>query len=324
MLLLLVAAGRGRRRPLDDDFLAAREAFRAGDARKLDCLRAGGCKGHILEPYVAYWQLRLRLERGVRRPKCARSSPTHARHAARGAAARRLAEAPRPTPAVGRCSTRSCRSSVGDDLDITCYALQSRHAPEPGRRAARGAPAVVRRPRAARQLHAAFQRARAARTAHRTDDVWTRVRLALEAGQVALAQRASQPTCRPGQAARRRARSTSISSQSRRLPRASSSFDLKSRAGRETAMFAVHRLARTSPQQAARALDEAGSRVSPPKSAPTSGAMIALSRRDAARSRRARLVRAAPATSPTCSSRGRRARRCASATGRRCWPRSTP
>ncbi|HEV8517055.1 MAG TPA: hypothetical protein VGQ54_00680, partial [Burkholderiales bacterium] len=42
----------------DDDFLAARDAFRAGDAAKLE-RSARSLAGYILEPYIAYWKLRL-------------------------------------------------------------------------------------------------------------------------------------------------------------------------------------------------------------------------------------------------------------------------
>lgn len=44
----------------DDDFLAAREAYRAGDDARLDKL-AGNLKRTQLEPYVTYYQLRLNL-----------------------------------------------------------------------------------------------------------------------------------------------------------------------------------------------------------------------------------------------------------------------
>jgi len=44
----------------DADFLAAREAFRVGDAVRLDRI-AARLKSSSLEPYVAYYQLRLRL-----------------------------------------------------------------------------------------------------------------------------------------------------------------------------------------------------------------------------------------------------------------------
>ena len=45
----------------DDDFLAAREAFRTGDAARVERY-AQRLKGYILEPYVAYWRLRMRLD----------------------------------------------------------------------------------------------------------------------------------------------------------------------------------------------------------------------------------------------------------------------
>jgi len=45
----------------DDDFLAAREAFRAGDAVKLERY-AKSLSGYPLEPYVTYWRFRMRLD----------------------------------------------------------------------------------------------------------------------------------------------------------------------------------------------------------------------------------------------------------------------
>src|SRR5450756_3170710 len=45
----------------DDDFLAAREAFRLGDAVKFE-RSAKSLGGYVLEPYVDYWRLKLRLE----------------------------------------------------------------------------------------------------------------------------------------------------------------------------------------------------------------------------------------------------------------------
>src|SRR5215210_3481254 len=56
-LVTPATAGAGN----EDDFLAARDAFRAGDVRKLD-FYAQRINNYVLEPYVAYWQLRLRLE----------------------------------------------------------------------------------------------------------------------------------------------------------------------------------------------------------------------------------------------------------------------
>jgi len=45
----------------DADFLAARDAFRMGDVVKLDRM-AVRLKHSPLEPYLAYYQLRMRLE----------------------------------------------------------------------------------------------------------------------------------------------------------------------------------------------------------------------------------------------------------------------
>ena len=45
----------------DDDFLAARDAFRAGNASRLDSY-AARLRGYPLEPYIQYWQMRLRLD----------------------------------------------------------------------------------------------------------------------------------------------------------------------------------------------------------------------------------------------------------------------
>ena len=65
-LLALVAAAfaavaMAAPEPSDADFLAAKAAFERGDRGKLDIL-APKLAGHILEPYVEYWQLRAKLD----------------------------------------------------------------------------------------------------------------------------------------------------------------------------------------------------------------------------------------------------------------------
>ena len=45
----------------DADFLKAKDAFEHGDRARLDAL-ANGLKGHLLAPYVTYWQIKLRLD----------------------------------------------------------------------------------------------------------------------------------------------------------------------------------------------------------------------------------------------------------------------
>ena len=45
----------------DADFLAARAAFERGDRFRLDSL-APRLAGHLLVPYVEYWQLKLKVD----------------------------------------------------------------------------------------------------------------------------------------------------------------------------------------------------------------------------------------------------------------------
>ena len=47
--------------PTDADFAAARDAYRAGDAARLERI-APRLAGYLLEPYVTYWRLRLKLD----------------------------------------------------------------------------------------------------------------------------------------------------------------------------------------------------------------------------------------------------------------------
>ena len=55
------AAAAAATAQFDRDFLVARELFRAGDAVKLDRL-APSLEAHVLAPYVRYWQLKLRID----------------------------------------------------------------------------------------------------------------------------------------------------------------------------------------------------------------------------------------------------------------------
>src|ERR1035438_1770627 len=61
MTLYLASAQGAPPSPTDADFALARDAFRAGDAARLDKI-APLLKGHLLESYVEYWQLRLKLD----------------------------------------------------------------------------------------------------------------------------------------------------------------------------------------------------------------------------------------------------------------------
>ena len=227
----------------DDDFLAAREAFRAGDARKLD-VYAARLQNYVLEPYITYWRLRLRLDN---------ASP---------AEVRRFFVNYADTPLANRLLTdwlkylgRTQQWDVfdvdyprysGEDLDVTCYGIQSKARTNPQALAeARTLWFVPRElPEGCQSLMSVLVQDQKLTE----EDLWTRVRIALEAGQVSMAQRASA-YLPAGQQPDARVLSTISTNPAGYLEK--QQFELKTRAGREAVMFAAYRLARTSPQQAA-------------------------------------------------------------------------
>ncbi len=227
----------------DDDVLAAREAFRVGDSKKL-ALLAKRLDGHLLEPYAVYWQLQVKLvaadPRDIRAFLAAyRNSP--------------LSERLRVDwlKQLGRNQQwdmfdAELPNLVSDDIEMTCYALQSRvrhdtHALREARPLWFVSHTI---PESCNPLFGALVEAKMLSA----DDLWSRIRLALEAGQVGLARRVAESL--PASQAADTGQWAAISSNpAGYLDKRH--FDFKSRAGRETILFAVHRLARTAPQQAA-------------------------------------------------------------------------
>ena len=227
---------------LDDAFLAARDAARTGDSKKLDQI-APRFQGHVLEPYVNYWRLRIRFE---------------ARDAEE---IRRYINTNRDTPlsdnvrrdwlkvlgknAQWETFNTELPALAGEDMEVTCYALQARlRVDNLALREARPLWFVARDlPDSCNTLFDALLEAQQLSE----EDVWTRVRLALEAGQVGLANRVAGWLPK-GQAPDARTLTAISGNPAAYLNDLRS--DLKTRASRETAMFAVHRLARTSPTQA--------------------------------------------------------------------------
>ncbi len=243
-LLVILAAAAQAASP-DDDFLAAREAFHVGNSAKLEGY-AKRLEGHLLKPYVTYWQLKLRLEEaGVEEVRAFlaahRDGP--------------LAEQLRNDwlMLLGKNQQwelfeQELPLLVGDDIEVTCYALQSRARANPGE-ALREARPLWFVTRDLPESCAPLFNALVGNNLLSTDDLWTRIRLALEAGQVSLARRVAE-YLPAGQAPEARLLQVIASNPAGYLER--QNFNLKNRAGRESVMFAAHRLARTSPPQAAR------------------------------------------------------------------------
>ena len=239
----------------DDTFLAARDAFRAGDAVKLDRY-ARSMNGHVLEPYLAYWQLRLRLDE---------ASPAEIR-----ALIERLKDGPTSErlrvdwlKLLGmrqqwEAFDAEYREVASEDLELQCYALQSRLRGG-GREALAAARALWFTGRDTPESCNALFNALLERGQLTAADTWARIRLALEAGNTGVARRLDEHLPGKEQLDARALNAIVTNAQAfldKKLP------GLATRADRETVMFAVHRLARTSPQLAAQQWTRLGERFS--------------------------------------------------------------
>lgn len=228
---------------LDDAFLAARDAARSGDSKKLDQI-APRFQGHLLEPYVQYWRLKIRFE--ARDPEEIRRYIYSNRDTPLSDHARRDWLKVLGKNAQWDSFNAELPALAGEDMEVTCYALQARlRIDNQSLREARPLWFVARGlPDSCNPLFEALLESRQLSE----EDVWTRVRLALEAGQVGLANRVAGWLPK-GQAPDARVLTGISGNPAAYLNDLRS--DLKSRASRETVMFAVYRLARSSPQQAA-------------------------------------------------------------------------
>lgn len=226
------------------DFLAARDAFRAGDAAKLEQF-AQRLKKSPLEVYVSYYQLRLDLER------------TDAKKI------REFLARPEDTPVIDRLRGEWLKSLgnrqqwalfdaeyprlLEEDAELTCYALQSRRrGDETGAlREARGLWFSGKGlPDSCGML---FEAALAA-AAIGEQDVWQRLRLALEAGNVSLAKQ--QAARLSGNYAVPAAALDSAAADADRYLE-NANLENASEGQRAVALFALQRLAKQSPDLAA-------------------------------------------------------------------------
>lgn len=242
---------------MDSDFLAARKAFRVGNAAQLDAY-AKRLRGHLLEPYVLYYQIKMR--------RLDKASPEDVRAFIASNRDSPLSERLRADwlKVLGKNERwdlfeQELLQVQDADLELTCYALQSRARANPDDVLEEARPLwfVTRRlPKSCAPLMKALSDSGALSS----DDIWTRIRYALEVGRVSRARRLARQLPK-GEAPAPRVLEAARSNPARYLERRR--FNLKHRGGRETVMFAAHRLARTSPSQAARHWANLEDRFSP-------------------------------------------------------------
>jgi len=172
-----------RGEPTDADFVAARDAYRAGDAARLERI-APRLNGYLLEAYVEYWRLKLKLDDAD--PVAVRAFLE--RYANVPLAERLLAEWLKSLAKRGEWKTFGdfYLKQPSEDVELACYTAQWRWQQEGGE-----ALDDVRgfwfsgqdQPESCRPVFAAL----IAKGKLTSRDIWARFRLAHEAGNYRLA-----------------------------------------------------------------------------------------------------------------------------------------
>ena len=218
----------------DRDFIAAREAFRAGDKVKLDKL-AAPLDGYPLAPYVRYWQLKLRIEDAD--PDAVRSFLTEQRDSL-------LAEKLRTDwlKALGKKGhwdlfVQEYPLAQGEDAELVCYSLQQRLTIESAETLAEAKRLWFTGSEMPDSCGPLFD-VMLDKAVLDERDVWTRFQLAADAGNFALAQRINGKLLPKHQIA-----PNDLESANRDPERllAKKEFRGATLAGRELALFALRR-----------------------------------------------------------------------------------
>jgi soluble lytic murein transglycosylase len=228
----------------DDHFVAAREAFRVGQYAKL-VEQARYLQGYVLEPYVEYYQLRMKLDElpaGPIRDFLARQQGTYIADQLRRDWLKVLGKRREwdlfetEYPAI-----------VGDDPDLACYSLQARW-----RRGDESALEEFRlvwaTPRDLPEGCVPLAEDRIAAGKLTTRQVWDRVRSLLEAGQFGAAKRVINYL--PANETPNERTLDGILRKPGSFIERADKLDLKRRMNRELLLFAFARAARGDPELA--------------------------------------------------------------------------
>lgn len=232
----------------DEAFLKAADAYRAGDAVKLQRLAGQVGGAHVLSPYLEYWRLKLRLED---------SAESEVRAFIEGEAGTYLADRLRADwlKLLGKRGDwasfeRELSPLIVDDLEIRCYAWLARLAREDGS-ASEEARAIWLEPRELPEGCHALANRLSENGTYGVEDVWRRVRLLVGYGQTSAARRALAhlPT---GEKHDEGLFSQAMTGPARLL--AHPPKQLERRGTREMVVLAVLRLGRGDPEAAAEVL----------------------------------------------------------------------
>ena len=231
----------------DDDFLAARDAFNARNSARLDPL-APKLQGHLLSPFIQYWQLTLNIETAAPNAVLAfltRYNDSYLSDRLRMDWLKSLGKQKRWELFLAQYP-----QLVNEDNEITCYQWQARLETLPTDHSPLNE---------AKQLwfsgsdlpsscNALFERLVDEKLLS-VDDVFARLRLALEAGNISVARYIIQYLPNSYQAGLKHLEFVAEHPAhflDKNTP------DTTHRSTRELALFAVHRIARTDPDNAIR------------------------------------------------------------------------
>lgn len=250
----------------DDDFLAARDAFSARNSARLDQY-AGKLQGYPLAAFVRYWQLSLNIESA--KPDAIKAfleshGDVYVSDRLRGEWLKVLGKQKEWALFQAERSLL-----VNEDADIACYQLQARLAllptdKAPLTEAKRIWFAATDLPTSCNPL---FEQL-ADEELLSVDDVFARLRLALEAGNVSVARYVAQYLPSKYQSGLKPLESVA-SNPSHFLEKRS--YDLTTRGGREMVLFAIHRIARTDPEQAIQRWEAIKTQLNPEEQTYTAG-----------------------------------------------------
>lgn len=229
----------------DEDFLVARDAFRSGDAARMNAI-AKRMEGHVLAPYLTYYQLQMRLKD---------AGAGEVRNFISSNADSPLSDRLRADwlKILGRQQNWALFLEEypalvnGDDADLACLALQAR--------LQQGDDTVFRDARhkwfSGSELpwscKPVFDNLLAAGVL-KTEDVWGRLRLALELGNIGVARQIVADYLPEDQRGGLKNLEKVADNPQHFLDLAV--LDTQSRSGRELVMFAIYRLARSQPGSA--------------------------------------------------------------------------
>jgi len=242
--------------PADEAVLKAYDAFKAGDPNRLQRV-SGQLGSHVLAPYLEYWRLKLRLED---------MPDADVRAFLQAQAGSYLADRLRADwlKVLGNRSDwqsfdRELPPLVQDDLEIRCYAWLARLARSDDS-AFEEAKVIWLEPRELPESCHALANKMIEAGRLNVDDVWRRLRVLFEAGQLNAARRALVHLPATEKFDER------LFNQAATAPKkllASPPKAFEPRATREMVLFAVVRLARAEPEAAAEALrGKLGARLS--------------------------------------------------------------